>query len=125
MGFWFFMLIMNLLIPIIMLAFGIYSSKNAPKEINNLFGYRTNMSMKNNDTWAFAHNYCGKVWTKVGWIMLPASIVIMLFSLGKKSDTAALFGGALIMIQLAVLILSIIPTEKALKRTFDKDGKRR
>ena len=24
-------------------------------------GYRTSMSMKNKDTWEFAHKYCGKV----------------------------------------------------------------
>ena len=35
--------------------------KKAPKEINSVFGYRTSMSMKNKDTWEFAHKYCGKV----------------------------------------------------------------
>ena len=62
MGFWIFMLIMDLLLPFTMIGFGRYFMKKAPKEINSVFGYRTSMSMKNKDTWEFAHKYCGKVW---------------------------------------------------------------
>ena len=61
MGFWIFMLIMDLLLPFTMIGFGRYFMKKAPKEINSVFGYRTSMSMKNKDTWEFAHKYCGKV----------------------------------------------------------------
>ena len=39
--------------------------KKAPDSINPVFGYRTTMSMKNRDTWEFAHQYCGKLW----WIL--------------------------------------------------------
>lgn len=50
MAFWLFMLIMNLLIPFSMIGFGFYFQKHPPKEINELFGYRTPLSMKNEDT---------------------------------------------------------------------------
>ena len=59
MGYWFFMLAMNLLFPAIMIISGGYFMKKAPKEINYIFGYRTNMSMKNKDTWEFATNIWG------------------------------------------------------------------
>ena len=39
MGFWIFMLIMDLLLPFTMIGFGRYFMKNAPKEINSVFGY--------------------------------------------------------------------------------------
>ena len=65
MGFWIFMLIMDLLLPFTMIGFGRYFMKKAPKEINSVFGYRTSMSMKNKDTWEFAHKYCGKVLQRV------------------------------------------------------------
>lgn len=57
MGFLIFMVIMLLLTPLTMIGFGKYFIKSAPKEINGAFGYRTSMSMKNKDTWQFAHNY--------------------------------------------------------------------
>jgi len=78
MGFWIFMLIVNLLIPFMMIGFGKYFTKTAPKEINMIFGYRTTMSMKNKDTWVFAHKYCGRLWYITGMIMFPISVILML-----------------------------------------------
>lgn len=46
MGFWIFMLVMNLLIPATMAGFGRAFLKKAPGKINYAFGYRTSMSMK-------------------------------------------------------------------------------
>ena len=54
MGFWIYMLIMDLLVPVTLIGFGKYFKTKAPKEINAVFGYRTSMSMKNRDTWEFA-----------------------------------------------------------------------
>ena len=79
MGFWIFMLICVLLIPFTMIGFGRYFIKKAPKEINYAFGYRTSMSMKNKETWIFAHTYCGRLWLISGLIMLPLSVAPMLF----------------------------------------------
>ena len=61
-GFWIFMLIMDLLVPFTMIGWGKLFLDKAPKNINYTFGYRTTMSMKNQDTWQFAHKYCGKLW---------------------------------------------------------------
>lgn len=57
--------------------------EKAPKEINSVFGYRTSMSMKNKDTWEFAHKYCGKVWYVCGMVMLPITVIFMLLVIGK------------------------------------------
>jgi uncharacterized membrane protein len=124
-GFWIFMFIMNLLIPLTMIGFGSYFYKKAPKEINNVFGYRTRLSMKNRDTWEFAHHYCGKLWRKIGWIMLPISAIAMVFVFGKEIDTVGLYGGVLNGIQVSILLVSIFPTEIALRRRFDKKGRRK
>lgn len=125
MGFWIFMLIMELLIPVTMIGFGRYFSKKAPKEINAVFGYRTSMSMKNKDTWEFAHKYFGKIWYRCGWILLDVSVVVKLFTIGQSEDIIGWMGVILVHVQMVVLIVGIIPTERALKKTFDKDGNRR
>lgn len=59
MWFWWFMFVCNLLIPILMIVCGRMMWKYPPKEINRGWGYRTKRSMKNIDTWKFAHDYCG------------------------------------------------------------------
>ena len=125
MGFWIFMLIMDLLIPFTMIGFGKYFLKTAPKEINAVFGYRTTMSMKNKDTWLFAHKYCGKIWYKVGLIMLPISFVIMLFVIGRTKDMIGMVGGIVCFVQMIPLVGTIIPTERALKMNFDENGNRK
>ncbi|WP_251862212.1 SdpI family protein [Clostridium sp. Marseille-Q2269] len=122
---WIAMIIMCLLIPVIMLGFGKYFVKNPPGKINDLFGYRTYMSMRNKDTWEFAHKYCGKLWVIIGKVMLGVSILAMLSVIRKDKNFILVFGGIVSAIQTIVLIGSIIPTEKALKRTFDIHGNRK
>ena len=125
MGFWIFMLIMNLLIPIMMLGFGWVFLHRAPKTINGAYGYRTAMSMKNQDTWDFAHKYAGVLWFKWGKWLLVISAVIMLLVTGKNEDMVGSVGGVLCMVQCVPLIYVIVPTERALKQNFDSKGNRR
>ena len=103
MGFFWVLFACCLLTPVIMLLAGWMMWKHCPREINGLLGYRTARSMKNQDTWGFAHAYCGR---SSGDTLGTACIV---FCLG----------------QAALLVLSIFPTERALRRTFDDEGQRR
>ena len=125
MGFWMFMMIMDLLLPATMIGFGRYFIKKTPNEINAVFGYRTSMSMKNKDTWEFAHKYCGKIWYVCGLAMLPITVIFMLLVIGKNEDHVGTVGGIICGVQLIPLIGSIFPTEIALKKKFDKSVKRR
>ena len=125
MGFWIFILAMNLLFPLIMIVMGRYFMKQSPKEINYIFGYRTNMSMKNKDTWDFAHKYFGKRWFRLGWLLIPISVIPMLFVIGKVEDIIGTVGMVVMVIDLILLIAPIFPTERALKKIFDKDGNKR
>ncbi len=119
------MLVMNMLVPVTMIFFGKFFLNRAPREINMVFGYRTNMSMKNKDTWEFAHKYFGKVWFVCGWVLLLLSVILMLFVMGKDEDTVGYAGGIINVVQLVFLMAPIIPTERALKKTFDKNGDRK
>lgn len=83
------------------------------------------MSVKNRDTWEFAHKYCGKIWYVSGIVLLPLSIVSMFFVLGKNEDTTGTFGLIICIIQLIPLVGAVFPAERALKKTFDKNGDRR
>ena len=125
MFFWIFMLVMDLLIPLTMLVLGRYFMKKAPAEINPIFGYRTAMSMKNRETWEFAHKYCGKIWYVCGWIMLPITVSLLLFVMGRDEECVGMAGGMICLLQMIPLLGSIIPTEIALRRTFDQNGEKR
>lgn len=125
MAFWIFMLVMDLVLPVSMIGFGKYFMKSPPKEINSAFGYRTSMSMKNRETWEFAHKYFGRIWYICGWIVLPFSIISMLPVMGKGPDCVGTVGGIVCGIQLILFVGGIFPTEMALRKRFHKNGERR
>lgn len=106
MGFWIFMLIMELLIPFTMIGMGRSYMKKPPEKINSVTGYRTSMSMKNRTTWEF-------------------SVIIMCLVIGHDRDTIGNAGLILCAVQMIFLAGSIIPTEISLKKKFDKNGRRR
>lgn len=119
------MICMDLLIPAIMILFGAYFRKKGPKNINMIFGYRTRRSMINKDTWVFAHQYCGKIWFWCGLILIPVSIISLLFVLGKSDDTIGWVGAIICYIQMVPLLGSIFFVEQALKKNFDELGNRK
>ena len=101
MWFWLFMFCCNLLIPCTMIVFGWIMREHPPKDINSSFGYRTRMST-----------------------LFPSALVQFPF-LHSSDDTIGTVGLILCLLQCAVLIGSILPVERALKRTFHPDGTRK
>ncbi len=99
--------------------------KHTPGEINGIYGYRTSMSMKNQETWNFAHDYCGRLWVKIGMGLTIAALIECVLTFGKTEHDMSVGCGIIMTIQLIFLLGSIIPTEIALNKKFDKQGKRR
>ncbi len=125
MGFWLYCTAMCLLIPGVMLFFGRRFLKRPPKNINALYGYRTSRSMKNQQTWDFAHQVCGRLWSRAGAAMLPLSLLAMLPALGRDVGAVGLWCIPVVGAQLMVLIGSIFPVERALRRNFDDFGRKK
>lgn len=124
MGFWFFMEFMLLLTPCIMIVFGKNFKNNPPDKINWIYGYRTKMSMKNQDTWIFAHKKMGNLWFSIGKTMAIISIVCTLPFMSSNNQIVGSVVGILMIIQVSLLIIPIFFVEKALRKNFDNDGKR-
>lgn len=125
MGMWLYMLGCNLLLPAVMLIAGKLFMKRPPKNINAVIGYRTAMSMKNEDTWQFAHAVAGRFWWKWGWVALVMAVVPMLPVLGQPEEVTTTVGLSVMFI-LMIPMLAVIPhTEKALRNTFHKNGTRK
>ncbi len=125
MGFWLFMLVIDLLFPATMIGIGKSFQKAAPKDINSVYGYRTAMSMKNRDTWEFAHHYCGRLWFRLGLILLPVNLIPMLLVIWESRELVNIVGSVLCAIDTVIIIATIFPTEAALRKNFDQDGNRR
>lgn len=123
MAFWLFMLLCELLCPAAMVLFGHGFVTHPPAKINRVYGYRTARSMKDEESWKFAHAHCGKLWRRIGLWMLPLTALAHLFLLGKSMDAVGIGGSVIVTIQIIVMVASVIPTERALMRTFGQTEK--
>ena len=125
MGAWILMLLCNLITPLVMWGVGCVFLAWPPREINAVIGYRTKRSMVNQETWDFANRRMALVWRRWGLCMLAAVMGGMLPLLGRADDLVYGWGLALMMLEVVVLVVSIVPVERALKRTFHEDGTRK
>ena len=125
MGFWLFVTAMDLLVPAIMLYFGRRFQKKPPEKINHIYGYRTSRSMKNQETWRFAHETCGRLWVRLGAVLLLLSLAAAAMTFGSGVETAGIVSAVVVVVQMVVVIGSIVPVERALKRNFDDQGRKR
>ncbi len=71
------MLACNLLVPLAFIGLGQKFTKDPPKTIDPMHGYRTVMSMKNQDTWEFAQRCYGRTCCKIGWALLPVTALFL------------------------------------------------
>lgn len=122
---WYKMLATQLLILLIMLISGKRFSSRPPKSINNFFGIRTNMSMKNKDTWEFAHKLAGKLMWKWGWICLGVDLAVMALMWGKPAELVEKTSMILLLSLLVPFIGITAYTDQQLRKHFHEDGTRR
>lgn len=122
MGFWIFMFCCTLLIPIIMIIAGNSMRLGKFKTINYTVGYRTRRSMKNQQTWDYAHRECGLLWRRWGSTMLVLTVIAMLLFMGEDTDHIGVVGSVITVLQMIPLFLSIVIVEKKLREKFDENG---
>ena len=116
---------MELLIPGCMTLLGRSFTKNPPGEINGGYGYRTARSMRNRETWDFAHAYSGRFWYRAGRPVLVVSLIWMVLLFGKDVDTVGNSALVLTAIQMIPFLAVVPATERALEREFDDLGRKR
>ena len=113
---------MTLVLTLTMIVFGLIFLKKPPKNINSLYGYRTRMSSINQETWDFAHEYSGGVWLRTGFSVLVGSMVFI-FLLRNTKDYEK-YVMTLFYFQMGLMLMVIPVTERALRKSFDKEGNR-
>lgn len=119
---WWFNTICCLICPIIMIIGGYFMKIHTPKKINDTIGYRTDRSMKNMDTWIYAHKYIGRLWMIFGAVVIIPSVIANLPFLGSEGNTHSAVMLVVIIVQTVILLVPIFMTENALKEKFDDNG---
>ncbi|WP_160676786.1 SdpI family protein [Clostridium sp. C8-1-8] len=114
--------ILVLIIPVLMLCIGFRWRSNPPKDISMIYGYRTTMSMKNKETWDFAHRCFGKACLYINVPLIIVSLILLVLFINSSIDKLGLTVTLIVLIQTAAIILALIHTEVKLKSRFDKSG---
>lgn len=106
--------------PLVLLAFGIIWRSNPPKRNSSRLAYRTALSDRSDETWAFAHRHITRLWTRLGLLLAIVSAVLMVVFRNSYSGFFLwLIGG-----QMVFLCISAFLVESLLKASFDEQGKR-
>ena len=103
------------MLPILMLLIGYLMFKYPPKKINPIIGYRTFKSMKNEKTWKKANQYCGRLWIKLGTIMLTITFLLFILMYLRNITLTENILLVFIFSQLGIMLLSIFIVENKIK----------
>lgn len=109
-----FVKIFSFFIPVLMILFGMLLWFSPPKDINNVYGYRTKRSMINDDAWNYAQVCMGKSWFLVG-IVLVFVTLFLLPRINLDSDSLLI---TILSIQIVFMFLPLAGVEYLLKRKF-------
>lgn len=119
------LVITTLITPVMMIIIGLIFKHKPPKVINSMTGYRSKLSMKNQDTWDYGNRCIGDLWFKLGIAMAIVSLLLTFLYIGKDKDTQGWILFSFTMIQLTLMLSTIIVVEFKLRKVFDKDGNRK
>lgn len=112
------------LVPVIMLIIGLRVKSNPPKEINNIKGYRTKLSMASQEAWDYANGRMGVLMVRSALYALIVSVVSLIIMLIIKIDPLnnifTIVVCAVMVIQLVIVMLPMKTIEKELKEEVYK-----
>ncbi|MBL6662570.1 MAG: SdpI family protein [Flavobacteriales bacterium] len=111
---------LHLLIGPLMLVISLIFFYFPPKKINHVYGHRTTLSMKNQDTWNEANKRSTHMMLLVSALTCILQLIGIVFNIDV--DTTILYATIFLV---AGLVIGVLVIEKQLKTIFDKDGNRK
>jgi uncharacterized membrane protein len=106
-------------VAVIFILSGFILKKFPPKKINGFIGYRSTLSMKNQETWDAAQQYGGFTMILFGIIHAVLGVWSFLQPMNVNNETAQL------LFLLIGTVLMIVIDEVHLGKLFNKDGTRK
>lgn len=103
------------IIPAIITITGYLMNKYPPQKVNWFIGYRTRKSMKDTNVWKRANEYCGKLWIKIGLIMLAIAFGLCILTYFKIIIFSETLLAIIVLCEIIPLLLSGIIVENEIK----------
>lgn len=107
-----------LVMPLMMLAVGARWLIKPPAFKTGTVVYRTALTEKSPAVWSFAHEYCGKLWSRYGAIMVVIASVLMYFLKNSYQKFILwILVGEMLMMCITIFMMDIF-----IKNLFDENG---
>ena len=106
------MILVDFLVPVLMLLFGMALWKAPPDSVDKWYGYRTKRALKSQE----AYVRIGKIWTAAAVPLAALTLgLVLAFREHQEFETISL---AVLAGQIVVMLLCMIPVEMALKKKY-------
>ena len=120
MRFW--MGLVMLLGPILLIALGAYYFFYAPPEANHKLGYRTHYGMGSVAAWKFTQAFAGRVWGFLGLGLLLVAIIGCVLMGSSEPAQAAMSGLLILGLEALSVLVGYGVIEFTVAGRYDKDG---
>lgn len=127
---WILMLVCDLILPLALIGLGQKFTKDPPKTIDPMYGYRTVRSMKSQDAWTFAQACYGRVCCQTGGALLVPTVLFQLLMWTLRVSVTSISYcfwhiGFVALAAFASVAAMYFRVERTLKKEFDQNGVRR
>ena len=113
-------LLLDLLIPALLIVFGITSKKIAEGPVNFWIGYRTSRSTASREAWEFANLTMGRVMLREGIVEISVSLIFGLLAFFLCTvEVQGTVTVLLELVQVLTLVAAIPWMEEQLKKRFE------
>ena len=107
-----------LLPPVAMLIVGIWWKVSPPKMEGKGLAYRTQLSTKSPEAWAFAHKHCARLWVRMGVILTAAAGIAMYLLRDQDYQTFLIW---ILAGEMALFCVSAFLVDALLKANFGEE----
>lgn len=113
-------ILLHLLLGPLLLVISLIYVFFPPKKVNMIYGHRTSLSMKNQDTWVEANKRSALMILLVSALTIIVQLIGIVFKVNQ--ETTLLYATIFLI---TGLIIGVLIVEKQLRFIFDKDGNRK
>lgn len=108
--------------PLILLGLGVWYFLRPPKEANYSIGFRAIYGMGSVEAWRFTQRLVGVIWGGLGVLLTVVMLIVCLTFSGEAMADAVWSACVCLIIEAALVLISIIAINVIVALRYDYDG---
>jgi len=114
-----------LLGPLLLLGFGAWYYLAPPQKANHMIGCRVYYGMGSDRAWKFTQRLAGIVWGGLGAVLTVVMALVCIICAGVSPVDFGLTAVICVIIEVVLVLAGYIAIQVIVRKSFDKDGRKR